>query len=193
MDTRPPQDLVNLVGYDVATAVITGYSVPARRYHTFGHATAVAALVIDLGGSRACQLAAWFHDIVYVPGSTTNETDSADVLCAALPGDPDAARAAQLVQMTAAHAPDPSDHDACVLADADLAILGSAPSRYERYRTAVRAEHADVDDGAWAGGRAAVLTSLLARDPLFHTPVGHERYEVRARRNMTNELAALGY
>jgi predicted metal-dependent HD superfamily phosphohydrolase len=75
------------------------------------------------------------------------------------------------------------------LLDADLAILGAAPADYERYRLAVRAEYAHVPDDAWRAGRAAVLRSLLAKEPLYRTRAAQERWAARARRNLREELA----
>jgi predicted metal-dependent HD superfamily phosphohydrolase len=78
-----------------------------------------------------------------------------------------------------------------VLLDADLAILGSDPPGYERYRAAVRAEYAHVDEAAWRVGRTAVLRSLLDRDQLYLTATARDRWTAAARVNMTAEVAAL--
>ena len=78
-----------------------------------------------------------------------------------------------------------------MLCDADLAILASGPERYQVYVEAVRAEYEHVDDRTFAAGRAAVLRGLLARDPMFSTPTGRDRWEAAARANVTAELARL--
>ena len=81
--------------------------------------------------------------------------------------------------------------DEAILVDADLAILGADPNDYLAYRNAVRAEYGHLDDASWRTGRAGVLRSLLAADPLFATSLGRQRWEARARANMTAELALL--
>jgi predicted metal-dependent HD superfamily phosphohydrolase len=168
------------------------YADPPRAYHDLGHARVVAERAAELGGDRACLLAAWFHDAVHVPGAPDNEERSARLLLDVLgEDDPDAARAAALVRMTADHRPDPADEQAAVLSDADLAVLGGDAREYDEYRRRVRREYGHVDDEGWADGRAAVLRDLLARPHLFATPTGRARWESRARRNLAAELADL--
>ena len=55
----------------------------------------------------------------------------------------------------------------------------------------VRAEYAHVPDDAFRSGRAAVLRSLLDAGPLYRTRFATERWEARARENLTAELEAL--
>ncbi len=98
---------------------------------------------------------------------------------------------ARLVRLTAAHDPRAADRNGAVLCDADLAILAGAPDRYGAYAAAVREEHGYVDDAGFAAGRAAVLRRLLALPSLFHTPLGRDRYEERARHNLATELSLL--
>jgi predicted metal-dependent HD superfamily phosphohydrolase len=77
-----------------------------------------------------------------------------------------------------------------VLSDADLSVLGSEPLRYRAYAAAVREEYAQVPDEVFKPARAQELSSLLD-GPLFYTSVGRERWEERARVNVTEEIAAL--
>ncbi len=168
------------------------YAVPPRAYHSFAHAARVAALASQLGGSRACVLAAWFHDAIYEPGRPDNEARSADLLRSWLPDDADAAEAARLVRLTATHDPGPDDVDGAILCDADLAVLGAgAAADYEAYRSRVRQEHRHVDDDGWRTGRTAVLQGLLDRPTIFRTPEGRARWESMARHNLAVELASL--
>jgi predicted metal-dependent HD superfamily phosphohydrolase len=78
-----------------------------------------------------------------------------------------------------------------VLCDADLAVLAGDPARYAAYADAVREEYAHVPDDAFRAGRAAVLSGLLAQQPLFRTPSGQASWEAAARVNVAAELAAL--
>ncbi len=167
------------------------YGDPPRNHHTLAHARTVAGHVAWLGGDRACLLAAWFHDAVYDPLAPDNEERSAELLLDWLADDPDAERAAALVRTTASHVPPPGDTQAAILCDADLAVLGGDATAYERYRLAVRREFAALDEDTWATGRSAVLRDLLARDVLFHTERGRDRWEDAARRNLAAELSTL--
>ena len=167
------------------------YADPPRHYHSFEHAARVAATAAALGGDRACLLAAWFHDVVYDPGAADNEERSARLLLDWLDEDPDAGRAAELVRMTAEHRPDADDHQAAILSDADLAVLGGSPEQYDRYRRRVRDEYARVPDEQWRAGRGAVLRDLLSRRSLFSTAAARARWEDPARANLAAELAEL--
>jgi len=69
-------------------------------------------------------------------------------------------------------------------------VLGSAPVRYQAYAAAVREEYAEVPDDVFKPARAQVLSALLDGQ-LFHTAVGRERWEERARRNIAEEIAEL--
>ena len=176
----------------VADRLRADYRDPPRSYHTLGHATAVAAHVAVLGGNRACLLAAWAHDVVYRSRPGQDEEDSAAWLEAHLADDPDVMEAARLVRLTAGHDTAADDRQGAILCDADLAILGAPPAHYAAYRAAVRAEYGHVPDAAGRAGRSAVLTRLLSRDPLYHTPRARGRWEGQARDNLRAELAELG-
>ncbi|WP_197511570.1 hypothetical protein [Tessaracoccus coleopterorum] len=75
---------------------------------------------------------------------------------------------ARLVRMTTCHAP--TDPQAALLSDADLSVLGQVPGRYHVYLRDVRLDYDHLDAESWRIGRLAVVESLLAADPLFHTP-----------------------
>ncbi|MCW2873482.1 MAG: hypothetical protein JWL99_4802 [Streptomyces oryziradicis] len=172
---------------------------PQRRYHTADHLAAVLGRAEELSGHAAdpdaVLLAAWFHDAVYRPDRSGNEERSARLAERALPeaGVPQAltAEVARLVRLTTAHDPAPGDLNGEVLCDADLAVLAGDPAGYAAYAAAVREEYGFVPDEAFRTGRAAVLEQLLALPQLFRTPLGHERWERTARRNLTTELELL--
>ena len=172
------------------------YAEAHRRYHDTAHVRQVVrdAVALTSGRDRALvALAAWAHDVVYDGRPGDDERASAawarEELTAAGLADADVARVEGLVLATLDHTPPPGDHLAEALLDADLAILGADPADYERYRLAVRAEYAHVPDDAWRVGRAAVLRSLLDKEPLYRTRAARERWAARARHNLREELA----
>jgi predicted metal-dependent HD superfamily phosphohydrolase len=177
------------------------YAEPHRGYHNTDH---VRQVVRDAGLLAAeyseqdravITLAALAHDVVYDGKPGEDERRSAawarDRLTEAGLDESDIARVEALVLATLTHEAPPDDRLAAVLLDADLAILGSDAAGYERYRKAVRAEYAHVTDDAWRVGRAAVLRSLLDRDPLYLTDDARNRWAATAQRNLAAELAAL--
>jgi len=97
------------------------------------------------------------------------------------------AEVVRLVLLTAHHDPEPGDAAGAALCDADLSILGTTPGRYDVYVRDVRLDYSAVDDASWAIGRAAVLDSLLALDPLYRTTSGQARWSARARENLERE------
>ena len=190
-----PPELVAPVGADL----LERYAQPHRRYHTVAHLGAVLdALFLDLAADPAAvALAAWFHDAVYDPRAPrgANEEASATLAAAALTslGAPAATVAAvgRLILTTADHVVGPEDADGAVLGDADLSILGSSPSTYRAYVTATREEYGWLSAEEWRLGRSAVLGGFLGRPRIYATGRGRDRWEVAARRNLGDELAAL--
>lgn len=174
------------------------YEEAHRKYHNYIHAQQVArdAVALTSGRDRALvALAAWAHDVVYNGHPGDDERASAawareHLTNAGLP-EADIARVEGLVLATLDHEAPPDDHAANALLDADLAILASLPAKYEEYRLAVRTEYAHVPEADWRVGRAAVLRSLLAKDPLYRTPEAQTRWTARAHQNLHSELETL--
>ena len=176
---------------DLREELLAAYDRPG--YHDQRHLGEVLGRLAELGCDEspdwdAVWLAAWFHDSVY-DGDRDDEERSARWAETAL-DEPLASEVARLVRMTADHRPDDGDRAACVLSDADLAILASGPERYAEYLADVRREYSHLDDATFGAGRAAVLRDLLAKPHLFHTPHARAHWEAAARANLEAELAS---
>jgi predicted metal-dependent HD superfamily phosphohydrolase len=186
-----------------ADDLLARYAEPHRRYHNTAHVVAVlrdtALLADDLGLAERDRaivtLAACAHDVCYDGKPGEDERNSAEWagirLRSAGIADTDVSEVERLVLATIGHSAAADDLTAQILFDADLAILAAPPADYERYRLAVRAEYAAVPDDDWRTGRAAVLSSLAGRDPLFHTRPARQRWERAAKANLAQELADL--
>ncbi|MFV0253625.1 MAG: DUF4031 domain-containing protein [Beutenbergiaceae bacterium] len=182
----------------VRDELLDRWSQPHRRYHDSRHLLAVLD-ALDLlyrpgPVEQNVVLAAWFHDAVYdgVPGA--DEAASANLARSQLSGllpPADVAEIVRLILITTEHQPPPDDHSGARLCDADLAILGASEGDYDRYRAAVRQDFAHLGHTQWRKGRAAVLTALLARDPLFRTDRGRSLWQATARANIARELSDL--
>ncbi len=201
--------LAALAKYGVAPAdadpmfdvVVTMYSAPERYYHNLEHIAEMFLVIERLSASveepAALHMAVWFHDAVYDSRAKDNEKLSVELAVDLLGplGVPASVlnRIVQMIGATAhtADAPPPTDRDAQVLLDADLAILGAPEDRYVRYAADIRKEYAWVPDADYRKGRAAVLEHFLTRPRLFLTDVMFEECERRARANVGSELAAL--
>jgi len=182
----------------VRDELLRRWNEPHRSYHTVSHLAAVLGVIDDVAAAEpeadpmAVELAAWFHDVVYDPRRADNEEASAALAAGLLPPigvEPKrVAAVVDLVRMTKTHTP--TNAEARVLSDADLAVLARPARDYDAYVAAVREEYAFVPDDGWRRGRAAVLDGLLARVPLY-SPAPMQQLERAARANLTRELRDL--
>lgn len=182
--------------------LVARHHAPDRHHHVLAHTSGVVDAVLAIHGNGddwgTAVLAAWFHDAVYDPRAPAGANEgmsavlarrSLESMGASLSATSEVCR---LICVTADHDPAPGDRNGALLCDADLAVLARDEEGYTAYATAVRAEYAHVDDDAWRIGRRAVLRSFLDRPRIFRTMTGRERWEARARINISSELASLG-
>ena len=177
-------------------SVLDAYEHPARHYHNLFHINdcqgefrGAKALFRDPAAASAALI---FHDTVYDPTRHDNEERSADWAELVL-ADAAVPRAfidtVRRLILATKHQAVPSDPDAQLVADIDLAILGRPLKEFRRYEWAIRQEYAHVPDVAFAAGRAKVLRHFLGRPSIYATPTFRARYEVSARRNLERALA----
>jgi predicted metal-dependent HD superfamily phosphohydrolase len=174
-----------------------------RRYHTANHVAWVIRHIGELAAVESIEhldeviAAAFYHDAVYEPSYPANERASARLArrdLASIGWGHDAVeRVGSMIEATehALAVPEQSTIDVAVLLDADLAILGAEPAGYSAYVAGVRAEYRHVTDDDWRTGRAAVLHRFLEGEAIYRTATGRERWELRARANLSAELAGL--
>lgn len=178
--------------------LVAAYSEPHRRYHTLQHLRACLAH-LDAAATLAqhpaeVELALWFHDAVYDPRCADNEERSAEwawrSILGAGCGEEVAQRVQRLVLATRGHAAS-DDPDTRLLLDIDLAILGTAPARFDDYEAQIRAEYAHVPEAQFRLRRSEVLAAFLARPRIYLTAAFHDALEHRARENLRRSLEAL--
>lgn len=174
-----------------------------RRYHTATHVAWVIRHIDELSLTEDADhpdelvAAAFYHDAIYEPTYPANERASARLARRDLTAlgwqEERCDRVTELIEATEHGAPasiDPAG-DTAIFLDADLAVLGADPAGYSAYATAVRSEYRHLDDEEWRSGRTAVLRGFLERPAIFSTVTGRERWEDRARANISSELARL--
>lgn len=168
---------------------------PHRHYHTADHVEAVIGHLHELGAASPVGLmAAFFHDAIYDPTQSDNEARSAELAGQALA----AYQVSVPVQAVQAIIAATADHrigpeapaETASFLDADMAILAAPASSYDHYVSAVRQEYSHLGDGDFRAGRRAFVAELLARDHIFVTAAGRDRYEEPARTNLTRELGS---
>ena len=187
------------LGKRVFQLLITAYTQTDRYYHNLTHIhqifTTLDRFSSTLQNPIAVSLAAWFHDFVYDAQASDNEIQSArsaGELLASIGGARELIdRVQSLILATQGHQIDPNDRDKCIFLDADLAILGTDPSRYQIYQRSIRCEYSWVSDEAYQTGRIRVLESFLQRDQIYYTDLLFNELESLARTNMSNEILLL--
>ena len=170
---------------------------PHRHYHTADH---VNALLRHLDAHRELarradliEIAIWFHDAVYRPGSKTNERDSADMAVAVLAphlDTDDVAFVERTIVLTADHG-DTDDPDTQLMLDLDLSILAASPETYADYASRIRREFRRVPGFLFRRGRRKVLRHFLAMPRIYKRDAIAALWEDRARTNLQTELASL--
>ena len=182
----------------IYTALDTAYREPVRVYHTTEHLADCLARLDEFRDPEAerdlVEAAIWFHDAVYDPRSSDNESRSAEWAARALG---DGGVAGNLVQRISAlvlltrHLGPATDSAGRLLCDIDLSILGRETAEFGRFERAIRAEYAWVAEPEYRVGRVRILRGFLERQPLYQTVPFRVRYEEAARRNLARALARL--
>jgi predicted metal-dependent HD superfamily phosphohydrolase len=168
-----------------------GYAEPSRAYHTLAH---VEACLTELDAARQLsanpeqvEFALWFHDAVYDTHRLDNEELSAQLAAetaANIGLRPNfAARVAELIVATK-HEVMPSDIDAQLVVDCDLASLACTPEDFDRNGRLVRRECAWMPDDEFIRQRNLLFDRFLHRPTIYCTEFFRSRYETQARRNL---------
>ncbi len=195
-----PQSQSYAKAQSVCWSLLDRFDEPHRAYHNTGHVLALLDHAAEAGKLVAdphmMAMAIWFHDAVYDPARTDNETESAVLARKNLKhlGEKDAFidDVAEMILATTRHQlPEKASGDMKLFLDFDLSILGSAPEIYADYAAAIRAEYGFVAEDAYRAGRRAVLEKFQHREKLYFTDHGAALWEIQARTNLQNEIASL--
>ncbi|MEM7039625.1 MAG: hypothetical protein AAF570_21810, partial [Bacteroidota bacterium] len=181
---------------DTLDELIRRYSEPHRAYHNCAHVLALLDQLNTVPGfddQEAVWMAAFFHDVLYFPERTDNETESARLAenrLASLNWPSERiARVSDMIVRTARHDGQNADPDTLHFLDADLSILGSAS--YPDYATAIRQEYSFVPLPLYRSERAKILRRFLERPFIYYTPHFRDRFEALARENVEGEIREL--
>ena len=178
------------------------YATPPRAYHNFAHVREVLKHYFEAGEGAGWDrpvepyLAVLYHDAVYEAGRGDNEARSAewalDRIAHWLPGrDVDAARVAELIDLTARHGrlrAGEVDRDAALFLDCDMAILGAEPAVFDAYDRGIAAEYRHVPGWLFKLNRRRFLKALLEKERIFLSDFFHARYDAQARANLRRAI-----
>lgn len=174
-------------------ALYQKWNEPHRAYHNVEHLAECLSLLDDalLAGEDAAvaELALWYHDVIYDPRGSENETQSAlrlqtDGRVLGLPAHI-LAKATACIMATAHVFPrQETDQLTNLVLDIDLAVLASGPIRFREYEDAVGEEYAHVPSFLFFLARGAFLRQLHKSPAIFLTSYFHETFEEKARSNV---------
>lgn len=178
------------------------YDGMGHAYHNWAHIQAMLAdferVRAQIANPAAVETAIYFHDAIYVPGSGTNEADSADLMAHWMAGRMNAATleaARDLILATASHVvadlPDVLAADCALLLDMDLAVLGAETAIFEAYDAGIRSEFASVPWEIYRPARRQVMQGFLERERLYLTETFHRSHDRAARENLTRLIHSL--
>jgi len=180
-------------------ALIKAYGEKHRAYHTWDHISAclkhLDAVRDHADHPHEIELALWFHDAIYKPFSSTNEKDSAIWAqeffeMNGFDNDEVVARVFDLIMVTE-HTGEAITHDAKLMIDIDLSILGTSPEVYAQFEKDVRFEYKRVPGFLFKKKRRAILQEFLDRDPIYHNEYFRDTLETQARVNLMKVIEIL--
>lgn len=135
------------------------------------------------------------HDVVYVPGSQTNEADSAVYMRGSMQRleIPTAtiAQTERIILVTKDHKTTDEDVDGKLMIDADFAIFASPEEEYDAYTLGIWKEYVGsgrVTADRFKQGRTSLVRGWLAQDRIFLVDQIRNELEPSARRNLEREL-----
>ena len=185
--------------------IIRHYFQYFRHYHTYEeHIIPGLELFETVRGlceePNLVELAWWYHDVIYIPGSSDSESISADKAhfdCVQLGyGEKTASIVYDLVMATQHFKTEPQTPDEKLIHDLDLSILGSEPEAYEKYVELIRKEYSFVKEKAFYQGRLHILEMFLNKSgsptdqkkSLYLTQYFQDMYEKKAIDNILSEI-----
>ncbi len=173
------------------------YSEDHRHYHNAIHIDHCLRMLNDakasLSNPYAVELAVWFHDVIYNPTSKENEAQSAhyfdksssSVLSSELRG-----KVRQLILKTT-HDSVPETLEEEVLMDIDLSSFGLDWQHFHADGINIRKEQSHLSDQEFYSQQVKFQKSLLDRDRFFYSEYFFNRFEEKARENVTRYFELL--
>jgi predicted metal-dependent HD superfamily phosphohydrolase len=190
------QEADNIVS--IYTEIVKSYGEPHRRYHSLEHVRDLISLIEgcnEVEDKPMLFFAAFFHDVIYKPGSSSNEKESAVVARAAMTqlGLPRQIieETSHLILLTKTHGDADKiavTPDMLLFLDIDLSILGAGPARYKQYAAQIREEFKKFPELLFNNGRRNFLRGQLKLPVIYRTKFFRDKFEQQARINIAGEL-----
>ena len=199
--TQPPEAIGS-----AGELLIERWSTPDRRFHNLRHLIDMLARVDELAEEShnpdIMRVACWYHGCVFSSDveEVTRGNGGEDETASAAFAEADlrhlgvpmetVKRVCCLIVNLKRHMLAEDDIDAQALIDADLGTLAVDPQTYAEYVRLLREEYSHIPIEEYLRGRLTIVSRLLDRDHLFHSPLG-QRWEHPARENLAAEQRRL--
>ena len=184
--------------YEIHALLSEQYESEGRFYHTLNHIqqclrqldTALPKAALTSNTAAKIEVAIWFHDAIYEPGSSLNEALSAELFEQHAKGFSnkevvnDIARS--IVETNHKHSP--SSELSKWVVDLDLSGMGLSNEKFQNDGESVRRELTHLSDQEYVDSQIRFFKGLLARDRIYHTDYFHDQYEAPARKNIQIQL-----
>ena len=183
--------------------LIKHYAEPHRYHHDFSHIMQVLKEFEEVRhlckNPDAVEMDLWNHDLIYRPGETDNEEQSAkstsNMLSSAGLPEPYIQEVGRLIILTKEHKiiNVRRDNDGALSNDIDLSILGQPPLIFDLYDRNIWKEWVlgkVVSDDEFTKARAEFLEGFLKRR-IYSTPYFGAKYEKMAKANLKRSLKKL--
>lgn len=191
-----------LINEEFAKMVREYQSGEGRSYHNLLHIGEVDKMLNKYRHrSRnfvALKFAGDGHDVIYVPGSETNEKDSAVYMTGIMNklGIPASVieETGRIILITKDHKTADDDVDGKLMIDADFAIFASPKAEYDAYAQNIWQEYVvsgKVSEEDFRKGRGKLIEGWLKQERIFLTNEIREELEPLARQNLERERLRL--
>jgi len=178
--------------------VVEMYSQPHRFYHNMVHVVHALRDFEDVknlsDNPEWLKLSLWLHDVVYDSKTTGHEEKSAEfahqILKDAGIKNDSIELVKQLIMATKLEGT-PSNNDAKLIADIDIANFGKSFETFIAHGDFIRDEYDFVPEHDFKKARAQILESFLKRENIYYTEFFRQRYENHARENLERAIDSL--
>lgn len=192
----------SLIGNEFVMMVHEYQSEEGRSYHNLSHIGKVDEILNKYGHlSRnfvALKFAGDGHDVIYVPGSETNEAESAVYMRGVMTrlGIPEStiSETERIILLTKDHKTTNDDIDGKLMIDADFAIFASLEAEYDAYSQGIWQEYVGsgkVPEETFKRVRGGLIKGWLEQDRIFLVDEIREELEPLARQNLERERLRL--
>jgi predicted metal-dependent HD superfamily phosphohydrolase len=184
--------------------IIGAYDNKSRSYHGIKHIEKMLKELKDyeinnpkeIKNPKILRFGIFMHD--FINGSKNDVEDSLEIALKLLDksksqkvrDQKDLLKEIILATKHSRNIPEDSPIETKLIADLDLAILGSDKKTYEIYAKQVRREYSQYSDDDYKAGRIAVLERFLSK-PIYKLEYFQKKYQKKAEENIRNEIESL--